>query len=488
MGYKINKNSEGRYQVIKDGAKRATRVFDSYSEAEEYIEKFEKNPKKKKSKKAITPLKVFLALVLGIAIGFGIGVIAFNNYFNGLVFELIGDEEVVVRLDGEYQELGCVAKYNQKDISDNVKISYKKLSGETVSKLETSVASTYIVVYNLEYKEKNIDTSIMRHVFVDSKSVITSSGLSIHFLELGNKYTGDSVYIKAGDTDVLIDAGSRKSSSGAISSYINEYVEDNKLEFVIATHAHQDHIAGFIGTKDNPGIFDIYECDMIIDFPLHNTESSTYKSYKQLVDKEVAEGATHYNALQCYNNEDGAKREYELTDGVTLEILYNYFYENETSDENDYSVCVLISDGENNYLFTGDLEKEGEEKLVEHNDLPECKVYKAGHHGSKTSSSTALLEVIKPEIVCVCCCAGSTEYTTVNENTFPTQDFINRVSKYTDKIYVTSIDSNNEFGYTSFNGNIIVSLVNGVVTVNCSNNNTILKDTVWFKENRKWPV
>lgn len=258
MEYKINKNSEGRYQVIKDGAKRATRVFDSYSEAEEYIEKFEKNPKKKKSKKAITPLKVFLALVLGITIGFGIGVIAFNNYFNGLVFELIGDEEVVVRLDGEYQELGCVAKYNQKDISDNVKISYKKLSGETVSKLETSVASTYIVVYNLEYKEKNIDTSIMRHVFVDSKSVITSSGLSIHFLELGNKYTGDSVYIKAGDTDVLIDAGSRKSSSGAISSYINEYVEDNKLEFVIATHAHQDHIAGFIGTKDNPGIFDIY--------------------------------------------------------------------------------------------------------------------------------------------------------------------------------------------------------------------------------------
>ena len=122
------------------------------------------------------------------------------------------------------------------------------------------------------------------------------------------------------------------------------------------------------------------------------------------------------------------------------------------------------------------------------NKKKEVDVLKAAHHGSKTSSSTALLEVIKPEIVCVCCCAGSTEYTTVNDNTFPTQDFINRVSKYTDKIYVTSIDSDNEFGYTSFNGNIIVSLVNGVVTVNCSNNNTILKDTVWFKENRKWPV
>ena len=61
MGYKINKNSEGRYQVIKDGAKRASRVFDTYSEAEEYVEKFEKSPKKKKSKKMSSQLKSLLS-------------------------------------------------------------------------------------------------------------------------------------------------------------------------------------------------------------------------------------------------------------------------------------------------------------------------------------------------------------------------------------------------------------------------------------------
>ena len=52
-------------------------------------------------------------------------------------------------------------------------------------------------------------------------------------------------------------------------------------------------------------------------------------------------------------------------------------------------------------------EIDGEESLIEKNDLPKVALYKAGHHGSKTSSSAALLEVIKPDMVCVCCCAGS---------------------------------------------------------------------------------
>jgi beta-lactamase superfamily II metal-dependent hydrolase len=78
---------------------------------------------------------------------------------------------------------------------------------------------------------------------------IVSGDLSIHFLELGNKYTGDCTLIKAGDTEVLIDAGSRKGSASTIANYIDEYCTDGVLEYVIATHAHQDHIAGFVGTK-----------------------------------------------------------------------------------------------------------------------------------------------------------------------------------------------------------------------------------------------
>ena len=103
-------------------------------------------------------------------------------------------------------------------------------------------------------------------------------------------------------------------------------------------------------------------------------------------------------------------------------------------------------------LFTGDLEKDGEEERIKKNpELPKVDLYKAGHHGSKTSSSEALLSVIQPKTVCICCCAGSPEYTKNANNQFPTQDFINRIAKYTNEIYVTTLCvdyQNNKF--TSF--------------------------------------
>lgn len=320
-----------------------------------------------------------------------------------------------------------------------------------------------------------------------NNSIINSDDLSIHFMEVGNQYTGDAVYIKAGETDILIDAGSRKSSASDITQYLNKYVADNKLEYVIVTHGHQDHIAGFVGTTDAPGIFDAFKCDTIIDFPLTNSNTKIVKDYYAKRDAEVDAGATHYNALDCYQNKNGAKRTYQLSEGIELEILYNYFYENKSTDENNYSVCVQINQGERRFLFTGDLEKEGEEHLVKYNQLSKVEVFKGGHHGSKTSSNECLLSIIKPKIVCVCCCAGSDEYTTNNENMFPTQAFVDRISKYTDKVYVTTIATDDTKGFASFNGNIVVSSKNNKeVIVECSNNNTILKDSEWFKKNRVW--
>lgn len=317
---------------------------------------------------------------------------------------------------------------------------------------------------------------------------IVTDELSIHFLELGNKYTGDCTLIKVGDTEVLIDAGSRKGSAATIVPYVNNYCTDGVLEYAIATHAHQDHIAGFVGTASADGVFESFVCETIIDFPLTNATSSIYDNYVELRDQEVTAGATHYTALECWNEENGAKRSYELAQGITLNILYNVFYEEETSDENDYSVCVLLSQGDDHYLFTGDLEGEGEEKLVENNELPKCRLFKGGHHGSPTSNTEALLSVIEPEVVCVCCCCGSDEYTDNIDNMFPSQAFVDRVAKYTDKIYVTTIVADNEGGFASMNGNIVVTSDGAEMNVTCSNNDLIFKETDWFKENRVWPA
>ncbi len=329
-------------------------------------------------------------------------------------------------------------------------------------------------------------------------NVVKSSELSIHFLELGNKYTGDCTLIKVGNTEMLIDAGSKESSIPTIKAYLDTYVTDGKLEYVVVTHAHEDHYAGFAVSDPEGSLFDMFEIETIIEFSKTNktTSNKLYQNYTNQKNDAVADyGTTVYTALDFFNGT--TTNDFSLGSNVECQILYHDYYVEQATTENEYSVCLQIVQGTKKYLFTGDLEKHGEESLVEHNEpggknegkLSQVEVYKAGHHGSKTSSSDKLLEVIRPKVVCVCCCAGSSEYTSKNENQFPTQAFVDRVSPYTSQIFVTTICVDyKQNKFESFNGNIVVcSNISGDVAVYCANNTTVLKDTDWFKANRTLP-
>ncbi len=318
---------------------------------------------------------------------------------------------------------------------------------------------------------------------VDPPASLGNGDIEIHFPELGNTYTGDCTYIRVGDVDILIDAGSRQKSAETIDAYLKNYITDGVLEYVIVTHAHRDHIAGFVSTSTCESIFRRYECETIIDFSLTNATTVIYNNYLAERDAEIAAGATHYTAREIV---EGGMQEIALPNGVTMTILDNYFYYNEDSDENNYSVCTLFSAEDSHYLFTGDLEAEGEERLVEMNDLPEVELFKAGHHGSYTATTDALLSVIRPKRVVVCCCAGHDEYTSNIANTFPSQAFCDRVAPYTKEVYVTTMAT--EDGFTSMNGNIVVSSKDGIITVTGSENSTPLYLTAWFAENRVRPT
>ena len=362
-----------------------------------------------------------------------------------------------------------------------------------------------VAVYFIFIKDKNVSSSSStstseissnsntsyENAEYNPKLANTASGISINFLELGNWYTGDSTYIKAGDVDILIDAGSRNNSAKPIKEFIDQYCTDGTLEYVIVTHAHQDHIAGFVGTNDIPGIFNSYKIGTLIDFALSNTTSNIYKNYVSKRDAAVASGDIqhHYTAAECVTETNGASKEYTINEATKMTILDQRYYHENSSDENNYSVCALFSHVDNHYLFTGDLEKEGEASLVELNTLPKCQLFKGGHHGSKTSNTDTLLSVIQPEVVCVCCCCGNNEYTSANENQFPTQIAINNIAKYTERIYVTTISTNNDDKtFTSMNGNINFKSEDGKsYIVAGSNNSIILKETDWFKNNRTWP-
>ena len=119
-------------------------------------------------------------------------------------------------------------------------------------------------------------------------------------------------------------------------------------------------------------------------------------------------------------------------------------------------------------------------------------LYKAGHHGSKTSSNDVLLDVIKPKNVAVCCCAGYNQYNSSAENVFPTQAFVSRISKHTENVYVTIMLDESNNSYKQMNGDIVFYYNKaegedeGSLKLWCSNNTKKLKDTEWFAANRVW--
>lgn len=378
----------------------------------------------------------------------------------------------------------------------------KTVTNFSVSGFSSAQAGTSVVTVSYTENGVSKECSVNITIIDDSPIIVSNSNLSVHFLELGNQYTGDSVYIKAGDTDILIDAGSRESSANTIDDYISKYVTDGKLEYVIATHAHQDHIAGFVGSNSSKSILDRYQCDTLIRYAQAKSTSQIRKNFEAKCDEQAKKGVNVITALDCINNtNDVAKKVYNLTeDGtITMEVLEHKFYSQVSSDENDHSVCIMITQGDNHYLFTGDLEEKGEASLVDKNpNLPEMVLFKGGHHGSYTASNEVLLQKIKPQYVCICCCAGNVEYltgTTQNLNhSFPAQEMIDRIAKYTDNVYVTTLGKIKwngtkwaNDGYESMNGNIVFSCVNGEISLNCSNNNLKLKDTDWFKNNRTCP-
>ena len=485
---------------------------------------------KKKSKKKQTTKSIIAVLFIIAILALGLWIAPRIPALEGKVYhvDVKTSQNNVTITEGDALNLNYEASFDylgilNTNLKDNVEIKYYDSEGKEVSAIST--AGTYKVVYSITYR----GTTKTQEVKVTVKAkptdvggndapgdnpgndnpggednpngdnagndnpggddtgediplITTADKLEIHFIEPTSTYAyaGDAIYIKAGDTDILIDAGPRQGSAGIIEAYIDQYCTDKVLEYVIATHADQDHIAGFVGTKSAPSIFEYYTCEIFIDFALSDKTTALYNNYITKRDAAVNKGMTHYTALECCNETNGAKKTYEIADGITMTILYNYFYDHKSSDENNYSVCVLITETAHNknFYFLGDLEEKGEEYLIQYNTLPEADLFKAGHHGSPTSSNEILLEEIKPKITVFTCVAGSDEYTPDIDRIFPSTIAINRLAKYTDQMFCLAAIRDGK--YESLNGNVVVTCENGEISVNCSNNNTILKDSWWF--------
>lgn len=411
----------------------------------------------------------------------------------------------------------------------NKKSKSKKINPVLLLLLIFAIA---LVGVGLYFVYKHYDLPPARDDNSTSSSLVeddpNATSISFHFLELGNANTGDCTYIKAGDIDILIDAGSAKNSAPTISSYLSQpgRVEDGKLEYVFVTHAHTDHISGFVGSKNEKleggrdGLLYQYKVDNLIDFSYYEDSSkkividnanpdlsiqgisTIYKEYVEARNYAVSKGTKWQTVGNVWKNEEN--RSVTLGNNLSFDYLYNFFYDHTSKDvkeldpkfstsnfssQNDMSICLRFKQGQKSFIFTGDAEEYAEYSLVKFNQLSQASLFKGGHHGSYTASSQILLDKIKPSTVCVCCCAGNKEYAKDINHSFPAQEFIDRIAPFTDKVYVTSLGSWDDPKYhVSFNGNIKVSYSFSQEVIECSNNDTKLKDTDWFKANRKTPL
>lgn len=236
---------------------------------------------------------------------------------------------------------------------------------------------------------------------------MTGDILEVHFIDVGQ---ADSILIKGSKEAMLIDAGNNEDGELVV-NYIKEQ-KISKLDYVIGTHPHEDHIGGL------DDVIDSFQIGKII---MPNAINST-KTFEDVLDSIDKKGLT------ITQPKVGDK--YTLNDAQFIILGPNG--DNYTS-LNDYSVVIKLISGSNTFLFTGDAEALAEKEMLTNNrDLLKANVLKIGHHGSVTSTSQEFLDAVNPSVAVI-----SSE--TGNSYGHPHKEIIDRLNEK--KIDILRTDS-----------------------------------------------
>lgn len=247
--------------------------------------------------------------------------------------------------------------------------------------------------------------------------VYRNDELRVSFLNVGQ---GDAILIQSpSGVDVLIDGGRDRSAVRELPKKLG--VLDRSIDVVIATHPDADHIGGLTE------VFDRYQVRTYMDPGVTNDTSQTLR------------------LLDAVGREPGletipARRGQRLTlgEGVYADILYP---DRDVSnvETNTGSIVLRLVYGETEFLLTGDAPSSIENWLVtlDKNSL-QSDVLKAGHHGSRTSTSDAFLRAVAPSVVVVS--AGKD-----NSYGHPHEEVVNRILASGARILSTAEEGTIEF-------------------------------------------
>ena len=231
------------------------------------------------------------------------------------------------------------------------------------------------------------------------------AGLEVRYLDVGQ---ADSILIRKGSHAMLIDGGN-VGDGDAVVSRIKE-ADISTLDYVIATHPHEDHIGGLTDVIKSLAVKTVIMPDAV----------TTTSAYQNLLSAIAARRLTITRPVY------GAS--YDLG-GAAFTILAPNSADYE--DLNNNSVVLKLVNGTNSFLFTGDAGTLSEsEMLAKDSVILKSDVLKVGHHGSSTSTSQKFLNAVSPAYAVVSVGAG-------NDYGLPDQEVLDRLTAKGVRIFRT---------------------------------------------------
>ncbi|MGH4139531.1 ComEC/Rec2 family competence protein [Clostridium sp.] len=239
-------------------------------------------------------------------------------------------------------------------------------------------------------------------------NISLQNNMVTHFIDVGQ---GDCILIQVNNKNLLIDSGTGDSKLKVI-----RYLKRNnvtKLDYVIETHPHDDHIGGMASVIKTFKIGEFFAPKV----------TSTSEAFKEMIialkSKELKIKITKPNITL------------DLGPNTTCIMLSP----NKTiyKDTNNYSCTIRVSYKNSTYLFTGDIQKLSEDEILAKNYDISADVLKVAHHGSNTSTSQDFLNKVSPKIAVISCGA-------YNSYGHPNRETLDQLEKLNCMIYRTDLD------------------------------------------------
>ena len=276
----------------------------------------------------------------------------------------------------------------------------KTLFGEVNNTLNTGVSNESGSEINVTNPESLKDVTIKTSKKITSEFVSNDqTSLKVYFFDVGQ---ADSMLIQNNGENMLIDAGNNEDGETLVNNLKTLGVE--KIDYLVGTHPHEDHIGGMDDIINSFEIGKIY-------MPSVTTNTKTFE--------DVIDAAKNKN-LQIETPKAGDN----FTIGkVSCEVAY---VGSDKENLNLSSIIIKMKYNNLSYLFTGDTEADVENKI----DFGKINILKVAHHGSDTSSSEKFVNETAPEVAII---------SVGKDNSYghPSNEIIKRYEKVGSKIYRT---------------------------------------------------